>query len=503
MYIYMAQTLSIVLGLVSLFIVMPYLTSNKEVYGIYSICLSLTVFFSYADLGFVSSAQKFASEAYIQGEKNKEIEVIGFSGFILLIFMTLICVVIFIFAFDPGLLIKDISPDNIEIARKLLLILGFSSFIYCFQRLIQMVYIVRLSDYVCQTFAIIGSALKISSVFVFFGNGKYDIVGYFLCFQIINFIVLLLSLIFARARYKVSLRSILKNLRFKRSAYDLLSKLAFAGLFVTICWVFYYELDTIFISKIWGASTVAIYSVAFSVLSMFRSLFGALYSPFIARFNYFIGLNDNKGLAEFLKYVIEFYFPITIIPILAVFFCAEPFVISWLGDNYVDSIILVKFFVAGIILTFISSPAGLYITAIQRVRVLYINSLIIVITYWGGILVFKDVMGVTIFAIMKAIAFILSAIYISIVVFGLLKESLGAYLWHLIKRYTVPLCVSVFMFYKGNELMFYTYSRPSLFYNMGIMALMCVLSFFIFLPFSRHLMERSKEVLSMIKIRKR
>lgn len=83
--IYVSQTISIILGFVSLFIVVPYLSSNTEIYGIYSICISITVFFSYADLGFLSAGNKYASEFYIRNEKKEEIAYIASSHFILFI----------------------------------------------------------------------------------------------------------------------------------------------------------------------------------------------------------------------------------------------------------------------------------------------------------------------------------------------------------------------------------------------------------------------------------
>ena len=63
--IYLAQGTSMLLGMLSLFIVTPFITSNKEVYGVYAICVSLTIFFSYADIGFLGAAQKFSAESYI------------------------------------------------------------------------------------------------------------------------------------------------------------------------------------------------------------------------------------------------------------------------------------------------------------------------------------------------------------------------------------------------------------------------------------------------------
>ena len=85
--IYVTQFLSIVINLSSLIIVIPYLTSNPQVYGIYSLCVSLLIFLSYADLGFMSAGYKYASEYYAQNNQKEELEVVGFVSFILLVLL--------------------------------------------------------------------------------------------------------------------------------------------------------------------------------------------------------------------------------------------------------------------------------------------------------------------------------------------------------------------------------------------------------------------------------
>ena len=81
--IYFWQILSILLNLFSIFIVIPRLSSQPLIYGIYSICASAVIFLSYADLGFMNAGYKYASECYARGEKKEEIKVIGFVSFVL------------------------------------------------------------------------------------------------------------------------------------------------------------------------------------------------------------------------------------------------------------------------------------------------------------------------------------------------------------------------------------------------------------------------------------
>ena len=126
--IYATQAVSMLLGMLSLFVVMPHLSSNQEVYGIYAICSSLTVFFSYADIGFVTSGQKFAAESYIKKEKESELNILGFTSLILLAFLALISMAVFYLSTNPAMLISDLSEDNVHIARSLLVPRPFSVF---------------------------------------------------------------------------------------------------------------------------------------------------------------------------------------------------------------------------------------------------------------------------------------------------------------------------------------------------------------------------------------
>ena len=57
----------------TMFIVVPIITENKILYGVYSICISTSIFLSYADLGFVSAGIKYAGECFAKKDYKNEI----------------------------------------------------------------------------------------------------------------------------------------------------------------------------------------------------------------------------------------------------------------------------------------------------------------------------------------------------------------------------------------------------------------------------------------------
>ena len=120
---YFWSGIAVFLNLASFFIVVPKLSNNIVVYGIYSVCISISLFLNYADFGFAKAGFKFAGEYFAKGETEEEVKYYGFSGLLLLVFVSLFAIVFLLFSFYPGVLIKDLSnQENISIASKILMI---------------------------------------------------------------------------------------------------------------------------------------------------------------------------------------------------------------------------------------------------------------------------------------------------------------------------------------------------------------------------------------------
>ncbi|QJB34106.1 lipopolysaccharide biosynthesis protein [Chitinophaga oryzae] len=412
--IYFWQILSIVLNLLSLFIVIPQLSSQPGVYGIYSICVSAIIFLSYADLGFLSAGYKYASEAYAKRDREREVDILGFICFILFCLVLIFSGVMLLLSFHPEWLIKGINKDsNLIVAQRLLLILAIFSPNVVLQRALQVIFGVRLEDYIYQIVLIAVSICKILSVFYFFRPGHYDIVPYFLFTQIVTTTGLLYAFYLTTKRYGISLMSFLKRLRFSPVLFKEIKALALSTFFITLSWIIYYELDIYAIARLSGAQAVAYYSIGLTCLSFFRSIFGTLFNPFSARFNHFVALNDEKGLRSLYKTVLCVMLPPVVFPIIAIASLSKPFVFSWVGSNFSDSVQIVRLLVLSNILAFISYPSGMLMVANKNIKALYFLAILQPVLFWGGISLLFPFIGYLAFSYFTLLSFMVSgAIYL-------------------------------------------------------------------------------------------
>ena len=166
-------------------VVIPKLSSNPSIYGIYVFSVSMTIFLQYADIGIYKACYKYAAEYYALGDRDKEYKILGFTIFVMGAFITLIASGFLYLSYHPELVIKDINgAENIEIAHKLFMIMSIFSYMTVFQKINALVYGIRVEDYRYQRLLIIASTIKIISVFYFF-NESYDIVGYLLFFNLL------------------------------------------------------------------------------------------------------------------------------------------------------------------------------------------------------------------------------------------------------------------------------------------------------------------------------
>lgn len=407
--IYLWKGISVILNLLALFIVIPFLSNNKTIFGIYSVVLSTVIFLSYADIGFIGAGNKYAAEAFALKDRVKEIKLLGFVHFILFLFVGVIALTFIGLSFSPDLLIRDIHlPDEIQVASKLLLIQGIFSFTIVIQRLNDAIYGIRLEDFVYRRIHILGSFCKIISVFYFFSAGKYDIVNYFLLLKLIDVVVNVIGLLLARKKYNYDFKLFFKSFRFSKEAFNITKALAFSSFYVTILWILYYELDSIMIGKLIGAEAVAVYAIGFTLLTYYRNISAIIFAPFQVRYNHFVGQGDMEGLKSFLLRVIKLTYPFIVFSVVPLTLLIEPFVYSWVGETYTKAVPIARLLIVGNIFLFLMIPGANLVTSLVKIKELAGINTIITIIFWIGIISTLSYWQVLSFAIFKLVSFLIA-----------------------------------------------------------------------------------------------
>ncbi|MEP6681995.1 MAG: hypothetical protein ABJA35_02000 [Parafilimonas sp.] len=446
--IYATQLIAVIVSVLSLVIVIPYISDNSKIYGIYSLCISFTIFLSYADIGFLSAGNKYASEYFAKNERQKEIEITGFVSFILTVFVLVFAVVLILFAYHPYWLIKNISgTKDITIARDLLLTLAFFSPNMIMQRMLQIIYGVRVQGYILQTMLVIVSILKICSVYFFSGKDGYNITGYFLFCQAVTTLGLVAALLYASKKYSISLKTLGKHIRFSKKIFQSVKSLAFSSLYVTIAWVLFYEFDPYVIAKLSGAEAVAYYSIGLTCLAFFRSIYGTLFGPFSARFNHFVAMNDFKGLATLSKTVMSIFLPAVVFPTIALALLSKPFVFTWVGDKFEQSVKVVTFLSLCNILSFITSPSSILVIATKKIKFLYFTSSLQLLVYWSGIALFFSRNGFIVFAYFELVCFLGTAMFYVWFICNFLQMSIVTFIKNIIIPAVLPVLLLLILLF--------------------------------------------------------
>jgi O-antigen/teichoic acid export membrane protein len=497
--IYIWQGIAFVLRFLSMFIVTPYLSKEPSTYGIYAVCISVTIFLNYADMGFLSAGQKFASECYARAERSEEMKYIGFGIFILLIFALICALIFFYFGLHPQALIKGLdTSEKISTATNLLLILAVFTPVAVLQRMIAMVFDIRLDNYINQRISLFASILTIASVFYFFRNGNYQIVSYFLFSQSINLAVVIICFFLAKRKYNYNIKRLFYCVRFDPIIYKRAKQLAYSGLYGMIVWLLFYEIDQIIIAKFLGSNKVAIYAIAIAFPTVFRTVLGIIFGPFLVRANYFVGIGDDEGLKKFCIQLVSLSAPVIVISTVAISIVSQPLVLSWVGNDYTESVNLAKLLVLVFTLSFISSPLSLYLVAKERLKEVYFIATILPFLYWGGILFSYSTLGLLSFGLFKLIATIVTSLFYLHFLVKYFKLSLLDFLRRVIVPLILPLCFLVSSLLIANRFLPNEKSKMNLLLVIGTAGLSIILSLLIAYFTSSRLRINAKNILGNI-----
>lgn len=401
--IYLWKTLSFVVSFLSVFVVIPFLSSSKELYGIYTFCISFQMYLSYSDIGFLSAGQKYAAEAYAKADRKGEIKIFGFVSAVILAMIIPFSLVMLILAYNPNLIVKELNQDNLYVIRYLFLIMAtMTPLQFILQRTTQSILGVRIKDYIAYRVDIVCNLIRVISTFYFFSEGRYLLVEYYFFINLITIIGCFITVYFIKKTEDFDFVSLLKKIRFSKECFNMMKKLSFTSLGMTFSWILCYELDLIYIGRIFSITDVAYFSVCLTLINFLRNIFGVIYGPFAQRFNHYVALNEMADFKRLLRSLVSYTFPLCLCITSFLFIFSNWFLVFWVGAEYVPSIPILKVMSFFVLFTFVTQPGAYVCTSTEQFRLLNISAIMCpVVFYLSVIVLYKMNVGIISFAIAK------------------------------------------------------------------------------------------------------
>ena len=440
--IYIWKLASMISGFLSVLIVVPHLSAQQELYGIYTFCMSFVLYLSYADLGFISAGQKFAGEEVAKGNKEKEMGITGFSLSLLICLFLPFSFFMFYLSTNTAVLFGGIVNNNITIASNLLLVMGLLLPVQVFlQRLVQFVLATRLKDYIHLRVDIVFNLVKIFSVYFFFKEGQYLIVEYFLFATFITITGSCIAIYITSVKIEYSFSQLMKSLRLRTEYFQLSKDLALSSFVLTLAFIVYYELDLLIIGWLFSIQDVALYAIGFTFLNFLRNLWNILYSPISQRLNHYSVYSSDVEISRILSKMVEYTLPLYLILALSLALFAEPLILFWVGSEYLSSVGIFQLLMISMFFGVISRPASYYFIARLKHKFIYAQALASIGVFCTSIFFLKDSFGMESLAIAK----LMTAVVLGIIaVKGVFKV---IPLYKILKKVLIPSIVATALFY--------------------------------------------------------
>tara|TARA_B100000965_G_scaffold28469_1_gene21085 strand:- start:2263 stop:3786 length:1524 start_codon:yes stop_codon:yes gene_type:complete len=407
--IYYWKLISVFSGFLSMVLVVPNISDDSVLYGIYMFIMSISLYLSYADIGFLSAGQKYSAEYFANNDIKNEKGVMGFVFMLMIIVFLPFIALMLVFTFDPYIAFKELEDSGARVASKLFLIMGLLFPLQILlQRIMSMILAIRLLDYISTRFEIVTNIIKILSIFYFFGNGKYMLIEYFLfCTLLTIFCYLIVGVVI---KYKINYNFIelFKTFSLSSKYFYKTKDLALSSFVATFSFILFYEIDLILIGKFIGSYELAIYAIAFTFLNFLRSLWVIIYTPIASRINHFVGLKQLNKLYETLEILVKFTLPLYFFGVFVLLINTQKLILLWVGEYYLSANFILQLLLISVFFNYIIQPASQYFYACTKYKYIFINASILPVVFFASIYFFYDNYGVLSFAIGKLLAIISS-----------------------------------------------------------------------------------------------
>ena len=367
--IYLYRMLGIIVGFGSMLFVLPWITSSQDEYAIYALSISLCLFLTYGDLGFLAAGQKYCSEAVGRDSIPEELTYLGFIIALLLSIFSLFSIGMLLLAKNPSIIFSSIDNSLSILASKMFITIAILMPIQViFQRVIYLILSSRLKDYLFSRIDTLFNLFKIIMLPFFITNNGFLLFEYFLVSILISCFSCIIGFYIINRYANFPIFKVFRYIRFSSDVYHKIKLLAFSTTFSTIFFILYYEFDLIIAAKFFSIEDVAQYALAFTFLNFLRSLWVMGFSPFLPLMNLKYGAGKIKEARDISYKLLEITLPLFIILALLLSKNIEIILLYWLGNDFEASGRLISILLFGIALAGFTNIGAHYATTFQKYR---------------------------------------------------------------------------------------------------------------------------------------
>jgi len=317
------------------FFLFPFVVKHtgQEIYGIYLTVMTITGYFGLMDLGVMSALTKYVSEYNGRRDRKMMNDIIN-ASFSFYVLIGIISSLLLFLLSKYFFLLFRIDRENIETARQLFMVAGFSSiFTWPLNTFRGAIEGLNLWDVEAIVQIIIQVMNGITAYFVF--SLGYGVVCFFIILQMQNILGSIAFYVVLRTKTDISISFPYLN----ADTFRLILNFSIFMFLSTLINIFLFQIHNIIIGYFISMSAVTIYAVANSIQNYFRTINSTLGAPPWIYASEMEGRGDYEGQRVLLYKGTKFMSAIFVPIVLIMLFFAKPFITCWMGPGFEGSIL--------------------------------------------------------------------------------------------------------------------------------------------------------------------
>ena len=317
------------------FLLFPFIVryTGQEIYGVYLTVMTITGYFGLMDLGVMSALTKYVSE--FKGRKDRKMinDIIN-ASFSFYVLIGIISSLLLFLLSKYFFLLFRIDRENIETARQLFMVAGFSSiFTWPLNTFRGTIEGLNFWDVEAIVQIIIQVINGITAYFIF--SLGYGIVCFFIISQTQNILGSLTFYVFLRKKTGISISFPYLN----RDTFRFILKFSIFMFLSSLMNIFFFQIHNIIIGYFISMSAVTVYAVANNIQNYFRTINSTLGASPWTYASEMEGRGDYEGQRVLLYKGTKFMSAIFVPIVLIMLFFSKPFITYWMGPGFEESIL--------------------------------------------------------------------------------------------------------------------------------------------------------------------